>query len=82
MDGQSGKCLSGALREANVGKALLSGGFEDVLDTIWDVVKGKFVNRKIPEFDRRRRAVDGLFGVFVAAVVSKLGWLAEVLRPV
>lgn len=76
MDGQSGECLSGALREANIRQALLSSGFKDVLDAVWDVVEGKFVNRKVPKFDRRRRAVDGLLGVFVAAVVSKLGWLA------
>lgn len=73
MDGQGSECLSGALREANVRKALLSCGFENVLDAIWDVVEGEFVNGKIPELDRRGRAVDGLLGVFVAAVVSKLG---------
>lgn len=77
MDGQSGECLSGALRKANVRKALLFCGLEDVLDAVWDVVEGKFVNGKVPEFDRRGRAVDGFLGVFVAAVVSKLNRLAK-----
>ena len=72
MDGQRRECLGGALGKANVREALLAGGLEDVLDAVGDIVEGEFVNGKVPELERRGRAVDRLFGVFVAAVVSKL----------
>jgi hypothetical protein len=72
MDGQGCECLSSSLRKANVRKAFLSGRFEDVLDAVWNIVESKFINGKVPEFDRGGRAVNGFLGVFVATVVSKL----------
>lgn len=79
VDGESGKRLRGALREANVGEAGLLRRLEDVLDAVGDIVKRKLVNREVPELDGRGRVVDRLFGVFVAAVVSKLGGVSKVM---
>lgn len=58
VDGECGKGLRGALREAYVGQALLLRRFEDVGDAVRDVVKGEFVDGKVPEPGGRWGAVD------------------------
>lgn len=79
MDGESGKGLRGSLREANVREARLLRRLEDVLDAVGNIIKGKLVNREVPELDRRRRVVDRLFRVFVAAVVAKLVLVSKIV---
>lgn len=72
MNGEGSKCLGGALREANIRQALLLGCFEDVADTVGNIVEGELVDGKVPELGRRGRAMDRLFRILVSPVVAQL----------
>jgi hypothetical protein len=72
MDGQASERLSCTLREANIREALLLGRFEDVADTVRNIMEGEFVDRKVPESVRGWRQMNGFFGVLVASIVAKL----------
>lgn len=79
MNGQGSKGLGCALGKANVREALLLRAVQDILDTIGNIMKRKFVNGKVPEASRVGRAVDRLFGVLVAAIVAKLVAVSELV---
>lgn len=71
VDGESGKGLSRALTESDVGEIRLARGLEDVVDRVRDVMEGELVHAKVPEAGFGGFGVDGLLTVFVASVVAE-----------
>lgn len=72
MDSQSGERLRGALREANVRKAFLARGAEDVSDGVRDVMEGELVDGEVPEVECGWRVPRRFLRVLVATIVAQL----------
>jgi hypothetical protein len=77
VDGQGGKGLCRALREANVRQTLLLRCVEDVCNAVRDVMESKLIDGKVPEAERCWRVVNRLLGVLVSSIVAKLRGLVK-----